>query len=412
MIQYIYLVHVREFLSANVPIYKIGMSTKENYMRFSQYPKGSHLLFQMKCVDCKTLEQQLIALFSHKFICRRDIGAEYFEGNCDEMIDYIYNAIQAERSLTIECNDTIPMTVETPNKFAAVIITDKKKLTGYCREHNKTWTQLSSGDIDDNIRRNIDTLFCKKPEFYNLAYNEFLVRTSDLQIDYLFDAQKLTFTPIDDTEIATRIAIIDPLKQTVPYNDLTHLNTTTVEHICKYFMTGTIKKLITAIFVCPKKSFTYNDVADWLFNRHIVANVVVNILDVLAPNKWINASLFYSNPEEFKRLVKIYKPRVCIIEEISSCMTENGVNYFNVTRQLEKYGFTVFIVKSNHCDSSAREFIAYRNRQMYKGAINCAAIELNKSPEDELFEDIVKLLSSPQYYMFQFLKMCSDEHSN
>lgn len=409
MIQYIYLVHVREFLNASLPIYKIGMSTKENYMRFNQYPKGSHLLFQMKCIDCVTMERQLIALFSEKFTCRKDIGSEYFEGNCDEMIDYIYNAIKTETSATNVADAVVPMVIETPDKFASVVITDKKKFSGYCREPNKAWRLLSAEDIDDNIRRKADVLFCKKPDFYNLAYNEFIVRNDTETADYLFNTQTFTLHPIETTDIATRITLLnDPIKQTVHSNiQLDAIAVSTVKHLCSYFMTDEIKSLFKTVFVCPKKSIMFNDRHDVLFHKHTVTDVVINILDVLlAPNKWINASLFYSNPEEFKKCVKVNKPRVCIIEETDMRQTEFGISTFEILRQLEKYGFVAFIVKCYPWGTGCNKFLEDKYRRLYNQAIQYAAIEFNRHPDDPLFEDIVQLLSSPKYYMFQFLKLC------
>ena len=42
-----YLLQEREFVKTKENIYKVGMTQKENYERFNQYPKGSVLLFQM-----------------------------------------------------------------------------------------------------------------------------------------------------------------------------------------------------------------------------------------------------------------------------------------------------------------------------------------------------------------------------
>ena len=75
---YIYLVQLREFI--NTKIYKVGMTKKENYTRFNQYPKGSVLLFQMICNDCKNIEKQTIKLFKETFKHKRELGNEYFEG--------------------------------------------------------------------------------------------------------------------------------------------------------------------------------------------------------------------------------------------------------------------------------------------------------------------------------------------
>jgi hypothetical protein len=91
MTNYIYLLQEREFIKTNEKIYKVGMTQKENFERFNQYPKGSVLLFQIICHDCKNMEVQVIKQFKEKFIIRKDIGSEYFEGNYKSMIDIIYS---------------------------------------------------------------------------------------------------------------------------------------------------------------------------------------------------------------------------------------------------------------------------------------------------------------------------------
>lgn len=96
MTNYIYLLQEREFIKTNEKIYKVGMTQKENFERFNQYPKGSVLLFQIICHDCKNMEVQVIKQFKEKFIKRKDIGSEYFEGNYKSMIDIIYSTVKSE----------------------------------------------------------------------------------------------------------------------------------------------------------------------------------------------------------------------------------------------------------------------------------------------------------------------------
>jgi len=95
-VNYIYLLQEREFIKTNEKIYKIGRSKQKNGKRFSQYPKGSTLLFQIICEDCVCTEKKLIKLFKTKFKQRKDIGREYFEGNYQVMIDEIYTMIKSE----------------------------------------------------------------------------------------------------------------------------------------------------------------------------------------------------------------------------------------------------------------------------------------------------------------------------
>ena len=93
MSEYIYLLQEREFITTKQNIYKLGKTKQENLQRFKQYPKGSKLILQQVCYDCDMLEIQLIREFKNKYIHRRDIGNEYFEGDYNEMVKDIYNKI-------------------------------------------------------------------------------------------------------------------------------------------------------------------------------------------------------------------------------------------------------------------------------------------------------------------------------
>lgn len=93
---YIYLLQEREFIKTKEDVYKIGMTKKENYKRFNQYPKGSVLLFQFICNNCNDIEKKIINIFIESFKQRKDIGTEYFEGDYNNMIDIIYFIIKDE----------------------------------------------------------------------------------------------------------------------------------------------------------------------------------------------------------------------------------------------------------------------------------------------------------------------------
>ena len=89
MPEYIYIIQEREFVGTNV--YKIGKTKQENTKRINSYSKGSELELQIKCTNCDLKELQLITLFKEKYIHRRDLGNEYFEGNVNNMKRDIFN---------------------------------------------------------------------------------------------------------------------------------------------------------------------------------------------------------------------------------------------------------------------------------------------------------------------------------
>jgi hypothetical protein len=88
----IYLVHVREFISTNKNIYKIGRSHDiDNRVR--QYPKGSRIEYINSCKNSVSCEKNLIILFKNSFNSTK-FGSEYFEGDVDDMKDIIHNYLR------------------------------------------------------------------------------------------------------------------------------------------------------------------------------------------------------------------------------------------------------------------------------------------------------------------------------
>ena len=96
---YIYLLQEREFIKTKENVYKVGMTRKKNHIRFNQYPKGSILLFQMMCNNCKDMETLIISRFIPLFRRRMDIGNEYFQGDSKLMMKYISTLIEDEDSI-------------------------------------------------------------------------------------------------------------------------------------------------------------------------------------------------------------------------------------------------------------------------------------------------------------------------
>ena len=102
MSQYVYLFHTREFFNSNKPIYKIGKTTKPNFTRFSNYPKGSVMLFQSSCRNCDELERQIIILFTTNYVWRFDLGQELFEGDQLSMIRDLCDIVRNEKVIQDE----------------------------------------------------------------------------------------------------------------------------------------------------------------------------------------------------------------------------------------------------------------------------------------------------------------------
>lgn len=90
---YIYIVHEREFINANLHIYKIGNS-ESIARRLPQYPKGSNLKFCVQTCNFVAFEKDIIKLFDDKFVQKKDIGREYYEGDVICMITTIASMVE------------------------------------------------------------------------------------------------------------------------------------------------------------------------------------------------------------------------------------------------------------------------------------------------------------------------------
>ena len=110
-LNYMYLLQEREFIKTKEAVYKLGKTTKVNHTRFNQYPKGSVLLFQIICQNCNSMEPLLLNMFKEHFFKRVDIGNEYFEGDCDQMIHIIYSAVREEKMCKQHLQPTINFTI-------------------------------------------------------------------------------------------------------------------------------------------------------------------------------------------------------------------------------------------------------------------------------------------------------------
>lgn len=71
------------------PVYKIGKTTRPVACRLKEYKSALHAVkFTCECTDqsCHDVEKQILTEFMRLFSQRRDLGTEYFEGDCDEMV--------------------------------------------------------------------------------------------------------------------------------------------------------------------------------------------------------------------------------------------------------------------------------------------------------------------------------------
>lgn len=101
-LHYIYLLREREFITLKENVYTIGKTKQENTKRFNSYPKGSQISLLRECINCDSIEKQLIEIFKEKYEQCRDYGTEYFKGDHHDMIKIINDCIDSQIKAHIE----------------------------------------------------------------------------------------------------------------------------------------------------------------------------------------------------------------------------------------------------------------------------------------------------------------------
>ena len=89
----LYLIHTREFITLDKPIYRIGRGY-DVQKNVSKYPNGSNVLFLHICKNSILCETKIIEIFRQTFKQETYYGNKYFSGDVYDMIDIMYNYIK------------------------------------------------------------------------------------------------------------------------------------------------------------------------------------------------------------------------------------------------------------------------------------------------------------------------------
>jgi hypothetical protein len=169
--EFVYLLQEREFIKTSESIYKIGKTTQTIEKRMNGYPKGSHLKTLRSVKDSDIIESILKYQFKINFIQRKDIGAEYFEGDIDEMLElfddivnkpnkYIYGHNKYEDGKNLNDNDE-----NSSNNKDLDDNSDENKDLDDNSDENKDLDENSDENNDNTMEESNAEL--KIPEIFN-----------------------------------------------------------------------------------------------------------------------------------------------------------------------------------------------------------------------------------------------------
>jgi hypothetical protein len=313
---YIYLIQVREFIKTKENIYKVGMTTKENHIRFNQYPNGSILLFQMICNNCKNLEKTVIKIFKETFIQQKNIGTEYFEGDYKKMIDVIYLQIKNEEEILIlndneeeilNDNEEYVYQITTYdewikyNKIDKIIITNKKTEEGFLRFKGYAWRKFYNQNcLEDDDKENL-LGFIKNCQAIVFTYKNKITNEKLSNIEYikLDNNERNKYTIFQGEYNEEQILKDIKLKCYVKKYDVYNLN------YCEYMFYGGDCMVIYNSVNC-----TFTPVDELIDNKIITYNVngsriipTKKIINIDIVNDILNSLIQPKIKEQYKKLV-------------------------------------------------------------------------------------------------------------
>ena len=339
MVQYIYLLQEREFTKTGENIYKVGMTTKNNYERFNQYPKGSILLFQIICTDCKNIEKKVLKKFNKKFKLKKDIGNEYFEGDYKYMIKIIYSIVKKEDKNEEEIEDKNEEEIEDKNeeeiedkneeeiedkrevytittyqewsKFSNIdnIIIKSKNGEGHFRFKGQLWRQLydkHKPDFDENNMEYLSELVAQnQPTYFKVDGKKELLSCSEYyKLNYTEKKNKIIHVEYDVDKIIKDIINKCHVNKYEYYQEY---NLSYSEYV---FSLGGTGRSHTEYVILDSKNFTFNNVDELINNKiltrsnaggrmvHSKSLCNINIVDDI-----LNSLIKDETKNEYKKLV-------------------------------------------------------------------------------------------------------------
>lgn len=448
---YIYLVKEREFIKTNENIYKIGRSKQENTKRFLQYPKGSELIIQARCIDCIKTEKILINIFKTKFIHRKDIGNEYFEGNVLIMQSIIHDLLfddlkhvnkESTIEKVIETKSIInPIVINTYEEFIKYnnihkIIIKNKKGDGYIKFNNELWENITHNLCDQNlfyyIKHNqikkytdphgniihieyennkilIDiTQKCvnKIIHYYFMEHSEFLIEDLPTKKRYIFNLSNYTFVPLD--KILNEQILLSTLKDIRPFIIKNDQNTTIIDELLNSLVNVDIlinyKNIIISTLFNNKPAFfyDYNEklLSYWLFS------IINNIDSNYSNNSFIENHVFkrvHDLPFHFQ----INKPKYIVIEKIKE---------FTIPYQIKEVKNCLIksiFVHQNDDNNQMYSMNSYTNFLKNNKERIIKIIKEETNYETKNWEkESQELFTNPYLLQTNFLKWCSDHYVN
>ena len=197
--QYNYLIQEREFIKSGECIYKIGQTRQEHNKRFYGYPKGSIILLQLVCSDCIACEKEIKKKFISKYIHRKDIGTEYFEGDAKIMMKDICSIVESYGNIPFQTNKKNKNLLDEKNENKIIEIS--KKFQEFIEE------SLIKTENPNDILLMVNIWF-KMRDWYECNYDEKCPPQKELRT-YIQQNMASCYDPKKDSLICYKIKLYE-----------------------------------------------------------------------------------------------------------------------------------------------------------------------------------------------------------
>ena len=360
ILNYIYLLQTRESFERNDHIFKLGRTTKTQFERFNQYPKGSILYLQIKCIDCVSIETHLLKVFKETFKqcdrCDRCniYGSEYFKGDPSVMINIILQHLKY--SCDIENNHDIEQKFrhveDKTNKLKdelALMKTKYEKVSNDLSQANRTMLQQQKKFNQDCFELNNKLLELQ------LQSNDNVDDDVDLDVDVDVDDMNVVTVCDDDDSL---IVAIESLHDVSCANNEENVDLKYQCHKCK-------------VVLCSNQSL----------DRHLKLCQGVNSLQCpKCCKEFTTAQGKYKHIKHVK--CKIINPHYCptIDSQNDTLQNENSLKCHKCDQLfVNKYTLRNHVLKCNgvhslQCDQCMKVFTSYQGKYHHNKNVKCIPI--------------------------------------
>lgn len=228
---FLYIAKLREFVISGANVYKIGRTDRTINKRFSDYPKGSLLIYHVEVGnETCALESNLIQALKENENMRQcvEYGTEYFEGDVDDIKNILQKIVtdNNENNMNENENDMNQKTSKLNCPFC------QKELSRTDRLKYHLENSVCSSDIEEKeeimswLNMNVSTMLEKVLNLIrtNKENEKLIVENLDIKKQIKVITEKMTFITEENAILKRNNDALINLINQLKYYTSTHNN--------------------------------------------------------------------------------------------------------------------------------------------------------------------------------------------